>query len=909
MARLGGHLRRAIVVFLLAICVFGAAALGGFYAASRFAPERLRAEAEARLSVLLKAPVRLGAVRISLTEDLPWLHMEARGLRADPMPGGSSLAVELASASVDPFLLMLGRLELRGLQFAGVDLAIPEPGAEQTPGNAEDPLTRVVAALSNGADQLRARPCPIPPLDAERLSLSFTSAAAPRRVLELDVLTFRCSRLAGDGNWEASGRGVLSADAAAPFELMLAVADDEVEAKLAVKATRAGALLAAFGQSPELAGEVFGELSWRSLPRAPHALRFELEGRGIAGTLATPDPKGSFALDLRAPKISLSLEASPHELRTTEFAVSDGALAVNGSLALGLPLGDASALRAELATRSIGRPELEHITAQLPNGMRPDLERALERIVSGQIRSLDVKLATSIAGVREIARGGLLARAGDLGVKLSLEEAELRIGEADALRDVTGTLEFSGDTLEVHAVGARFRSRRLPRLALKLTGLSHVRSLEDVRCERPPPVPPLAAIDDLRAWVESRRKPPYTPTWSALNLDIDRLSHPLLFCALQDVTAEIQRLDNGYDYTIESGSWATFGIEGNASYRKGRGKDGQPLRDSGSISAELALGERRAPVAPARDPAIWAEGRFALDVSSMGRFLTKSYDGAFRVVGARAELLNTKLRLVPTGELEGKLVMELGGDGPIPFTVDAQSRGLELLDVWTTSQVPKPIMSGLLVGGATVSGSLHLGKSPLEDVNGYASLHAREGEIYRNLPFLLALAMTDDKIDPFGKRDRFPYGAIDLEGPIENGWMTSRTLTLEGRSERMAASGKTHLAEPYELESVIGMYPIPTIDTIIEHIPIFNVLLLGEDHALAGFYFSVTGEWTKPKVQSLLSKSIASGPATLVLEGVPNFVFGSLKALGEILAPPAEEKKEAEAEPAAGAAPAEASAS
>jgi hypothetical protein len=158
--------------------------------------------------------------------------------------------------------------------------------------------------------------------------------------------------------------------------------------------------------------------------------------------------------------------------------------------------------------------------------------------------------------------------------------------------------------------------------------------------------------------------------------------------------------------------------------------------------------------------------------------------------------------------------------------------------------------------------------------------------------------MSDEKINPFGKRDRFPYRSIDLEGPIENGWITSRTLTLEGKSERMAASGKTHLADPYELEAAIGMYPIPTIDDIVGAIPIVNVLLLGEDRALAGFYFTVTGEWTKPNVKPLLAKSVASGPASFVLEGVPNFVFGSLKAIAEVLAPPVPEKME-EAPPAA----------
>jgi hypothetical protein len=459
--------------------------------------------------------------------------------------------------------------------------------------------------------------------------------------------------------------------------------------------------------------------------------------------------------------------------------------------------------------------------------------------------------------------------------------------------------------LAVHAAGARFRERRLPRLALELRGVTRVRSLDAIRCDRPAPVPRIAAIDEVRAWIESRRRPPYIPTWRALNLELDRLSHPLLFCTLEDVVAEILRLENGYEYAIESGSWAGFAIEGSAKWLRARGQDGQPLRDGGSVTATLALGEPRPPAAIVADSEVWAEGRFAYDVKSLGRFLTKGYAGDFRTRGAVVEVERSRLSLAPSGELEGNVTLDLSADGPVPFRVEAQTKGLDLHDVWKTSQAPKTLMSGRLVGAAVLAGELRLGESPLSNVSGYATLHARNGQIFRAVPFLLALAMSDEKINPFGKRDRFPYTAIDLEGPIESGWMTSRTLTLEGESERMAASGKTHLAEPYELEAAIGMYPIPTIDKVVSAIPIVNVLLLGEDHALAGFYFTVTGVWTKPRVQPLLAKSVASGPASLVLEGVPNFVFASLKAIGEVLVPPAaavvpsEKNEELEAPPAA----------
>ncbi len=889
--------------------MFGAAALGGFYAASQMAPDRLRAEAEKRLSALLEAPVRLEAVQVNLTEDLPWLRLEARGLRADPLPGGASLSVETMSARLDPILLVLGRLELRGLHFAGIAIEVPEPAGEATPeaGDAPapaearaDPVSRAIATLTRTADRLRAKPCPTPPLDGERVALRITSAAAPPRpVLEVDSVSFRCARLAGDGAWEASGRALLAEGATAPFHVTLAVADDAVDARLAISSAPLGPLLEALRQPPELAGEARGELRWRSTPGAPQRVTLALSGRGVKGELgAARDPARAVQLDLREPKLALALEADARAIRTTELALSDGKLAATGALSLGLPLSDASPLTVEARTGDVDRDALARIAAQLPKGMRPEADRALERIVRGAIRSLAVRVKSTVGGVREIASGGVLARTGDLGLKLSLDDAELRIGKEDRLSDVSGTVEFSGDLLEVHATGAQFRERRLPRLALKLRGLANVHSLDDVKCDRPAPVPRIAAIDDLRAWVESRRRPPYTPTWRALDLDVDRLSHPLLFCTLEDVTAEVLRLENGYDYTVETGTWAGFAIEGGAKWLKARGEDGQPLRDGGSVAVDVTLGEPRPAAAPAKDPNVWAEGRFAYDVSALGRFLTKSYEGAFRAVGATADLYRTKLRLAPSGELEGRVTVDLGNDGPVPFTAEVQGRALDLLTVWETSQVPKPIMSGTLSGGAVVSGLLHLGESPLADVRGYASLHARKGEIYRNVPFLLALAMTDEKINPFGARDRFPYKAIDLEGPVEGGWLSSRTLTLEGKSERMAASGKTHLAEPYELEAAIGVYPIPTLDSIVDAIPIVNVLLLGEDRALAGFYFSVTGEWTKPAVTPLLAKSVASGPASLVLEGVPNFVFGSLKAIGEVLVPPVVEKRE-EAPPAA----------
>ncbi len=569
--------------------------------------------------------------------------------------------------------------------------------------------------------------------------------------------------------------------------------------------------------------------------------------------------------------------------------MSDGTLAVSGEASLGIPLGDAQPIRLAAQVAPTDRAALLHLGKQIPAGIGEDLSRFLDRVQGGRVKRLGVALASDQGGARAVLGGGLLERAGALKFDLALEDVDVLVGQSDRLQDVTGTLSFDGDTAYAHALGARFRDRRLPRLAVKLTGISNLHSREEVRCERPAPVSKLPGIDEVRAWLESRRRPPYRRSWNVLDLEVARLAHPALLCTLEGAVAKITRTDDGgSDFAVAKGVWAGLPISASGSYRKAQSRDGRPSPDGGSISLDVSLTGRPS----AREPAVapegeWARGHFAMDVDSLSRWLVGGYSGDFRLQGSDLVVTDSLLPLRPSGELLGGGTLFLGESGPPRFEVQAQAKGLDLIDLFRAAQLDKEIMAGTLTGAAVISGALRLGQSPLESVDGYASLHARKGEIYRSVPFLLALAMTDEKVNPFGKRDQLPYKAIDLEGPVENGWLHSRTLTLEGKSERMAASGKTHLADPYELEGVIGMYTIPTIDSILQQIPIINYFILGEDKALAGFYFSVTGEWTNPTVTPLVGKSFASGPASIVLEGVPNFVFGSLKAIASVLTPPA----------------------
>ncbi len=85
--------------------------------------------------------------------------------------------------------------------------------------------------------------------------------------------------------------------------------------------------------------------------------------------------------------------------------------------------------------------------------------------------------------------------------------------------------------------------------------------------------------------------------------------------------------------------------------------------------------------------------------------------------------------------------------------------------------------------------------------------------------------------------------------------------------------------DPHEVEAVIGIFYFRALDRVIGVFPLLNRMLLGPDDNLVSTYFAVAGPWGDPRARIIPSKSIASGPGSFVLEGLPSFVRGGLSTL------------------------------
>lgn len=116
-------MRRALILVAAAVPLLAAAAWGGFWIATRLAPDQLRVALEARLGELLAVPVEIGEVRTALRYG-PVL--EARDVRTAPGAGadGPALEVETLLARLDAGELLAGRLRVDWLALDGAVLRL-----------------------------------------------------------------------------------------------------------------------------------------------------------------------------------------------------------------------------------------------------------------------------------------------------------------------------------------------------------------------------------------------------------------------------------------------------------------------------------------------------------------------------------------------------------------------------------------------------------------------------------------------------------------------------------------------------------------------------------------------------------------------------------------------------------------
>ncbi|HBI48096.1 MAG TPA: hypothetical protein DDX93_05195 [Smithella sp.] len=102
------------------------------------------------------------------------------------------------------------------------------------------------------------------------------------------------------------------------------------------------------------------------------------------------------------------------------------------------------------------------------------------------------------------------------------------------------------------------------------------------------------------------------------------------------------------------------------------------------------------------------------------------------------------------------------------------------------------------------------------------------------------------------------YNAITSNMLLKNGVISSEDFFIDSDSIQISGSGKIDYLKK-ELDFIVGIHPLQTLDFIASKIPIAGWIITDEKGKLITVHFKVDGTWDNPNVRPIPARSIGKG--------------------------------------------------
>lgn len=103
-----------------------------------------------------------------------------------------------------------------------------------------------------------------------------------------------------------------------------------------------------------------------------------------------------------------------------------------------------------------------------------------------------------------------------------------------------------------------------------------------------------------------------------------------------------------------------------------------------------------------------------------------------------------------------------------------------------------------------------------------------------------------------------PFNQISATVGVKDGLLTSQDFFIDSNAMHLSMVGKVDIVKE-QLDLLIGVQPLQTVDKVISRIPVVGWILTGGDGSLITTYFEAKGSWDNPEVTAVPVKSIAGG--------------------------------------------------
>src|SRR5262245_46273595 len=884
-------LRRA-----LALLAFAAAFGAGFALVRGLAPERVRQVVEVRLAEALGGPVAIGRLRIGPGLGLR-LHAEA--VTAWPVADGFLLRVERVEARLHPLAFLtdgpiFGMLRLEGVQLRlGRDRSgkweppplarLAEAPKAPTPAPVEmeawlepvaalESLARALLGGSGLADSLEVRGARVVFRDAHP-----PAGGAVSLEFEAPEARLRRHRILGGVDLFLRGKLLEAGAERGTLEILGSRGrDGSIELAVATTALDLAALAPYLPREDPrrpIAGTLSGYLGSKSRAPGENQLEMDLVGTGLRSLISSFDGGEPRPVEIGRVDLAGFLDVSPDHVQLRELRFENGKLRLELSGRIARPLAEAAPAKLSLALRDLDMDELRELLAWLPQVRREQAAQALDRIEAGRVANFQVDGTAPLARWQAFLSG----RERELPERFSLQtdvaEARLRVGDSDRLEQLSGHLVWSEDRLEVTGARALLKGNPLPVLDLTLEGASNFLAGDPERRKLAPGGEPLRGLGALFDAMGGEPDPEHPPLETRIRVDAEAVDHPVLLYPIEQLGAEIVLGPEGVRVDELRATWAGVPVSGRAQFVE------HPER---TARIELVAG----PPAPA--PLIvhgapgWARGNFDVEKVSTRIWKHERASGRFVARGARFDFSDVEADLPSSGHVLGTASLDFAHEGRVPYRASFQVEKAEVPGVADVVDLPTNFATGKIDLAGSFEGVIAPDVPGSSGLTGLLSVRARDGVIRRVLPAVVAIALASKSVNPFTGREQIRYDRADTVIEFADGRMHTEALSIDGPDLRIFASGDLAIAEPeHPVKAHVVLFLFRQIDNVIGKIPVLS-LVLGPNENLLAAYYNLTGPWADPKATLVPLRSLATGPASLVMEGVPFWVRRGLQAIGAI---------------------------
>lgn len=214
------------------------------------------------------------------------------------------------------------------------------------------------------------------------------------------------------------------------------------------------------------------------------------------------------------------------------------------------------------------------------------------------------------------------------------------------------------------------------------------------------------------------------------------------------------------------------------------------------------------------------------------------------------------------GHLAAKGHLERISGQPHRWFLDAQLKRIQSDELLHSLGIDREI-SGLM----QVKGSLRARGDSLDELKrtagGVLELTIERGQLRRfstlakvfsllNVSQLLTLQLPDMV------SEGMPFNQITATVGVKDGILSSQDFFINSNAMHLSMVGKINIVKE-DLDLLIGVQPLQTVDKVISRIPVVGWILTGGDGSLITTYFEAKGTWADPQVSAIPVKSIAGG--------------------------------------------------